>query len=140
MKTWYDNPFNRFAKMTNQETIDFLVEKYGDRVDIAEPLINTDNKTISTQLRLVEKQIGRTKILGFFWVAVGLAWVLTSTVALATVTDAVKVFNLGLGIIYFVSGLLYLSRNGELKKKKVILDVILFIHNSSYADARPEKP
>ncbi len=95
-------------------------------------MINTDNGTMQNQLGLVDKKIIRSKNIGLLWTVIGVVWLMMSILTLTTDTvDAIKIFQLGLGIIYFISGLLYLKQVAELEKKKVILEVIMFINQAN---------
>jgi hypothetical protein len=54
-----------------------------------------------------------------------------SAVTIATETlSAIKIFNAGLGIFYIVSGLVLLNQVADLRKKKVILETILFVNKT----------
>lgn len=87
---------------------------------------------MQNQLGLVDKKIIRSKNIGLLWTVIGVVWLMMSILTLTTDTvDAIKIFQLGLGIIYFISGLLYLKQVAELEKKKVILEVIMFINQAN---------
>ena len=116
----------------SKRIIDFLIEQYGQRVDFPQPIVNTDNDSIQNQLTLVDKRIARAKKVGLLWTILGGIWTIMSAVTIATETlEAIKIFNAGLGLFYIVSGLVLLNQVSDLRKKKVILETILFVTKSS---------
>ncbi len=115
-----------------EKIIDFLREKYGNRIDHPQPIINTDNQTIQNQLNLVDKRISNTRNIGILWTILGAAWLILSILSLVTKTiDAINILKLGLGISYVLFGFVYLYKGSELKRKKIILETILFINKSN---------
>ena len=116
----------------NNGIIDFLINKYGHRVDFPQPIVSTDNETIQNQLTLVDKRINKAKKIGLLWTLVGVIWTIMSAVTIATETlDAISIFKVGLGIFYITSGLFLLNQVAELRKKKIILETILFINKAN---------
>lgn len=119
----------------SDQLIDFLKVKYGNRIDHPQPIINSDNGTIQKQLDLVDKKISNTKNIGILWTIIGTAWLTLSIYSLVIKTiDAVNILKVGLGITWILSGLIYLYQSSELKRKKIILETILFINKSKQAD------
>ena len=113
----------------SEKLIDFLKEKYGNRIDHPQPIINTDNVTIQSQLDLVDKKISNTKNIGILWTLLGTTWLILSIYSLVTKTlDAINILKVGLGIAYILFGFIYLYQGSELKRKKIILETILFIN------------
>jgi hypothetical protein len=109
-----------------QRTIDFLIEKYGNRLDFPQPIIHTDSLTLQNQLALVDNQIRKSKNVGLLWTVPGVVWLMMCIVTWITEpVDAIKIFQVAVGVVYFISGLVYLNRFAELKRKKVILETIL---------------
>ena len=122
---------NNLGRQMNKGIIEFLIKQYGHRVDFPQPIVNTDNDSIQNQLTLVDKRIKRAKKVGLLWTIIGVLWTIMSAVTIATETlNAIKIFNAGLGVFYIVSGLVLLNQVADLRKKKVILETILYVNNN----------
>jgi len=113
----------------NQRIIEFLIAKYGNRVDYAQPIIDTDNESIQNQLTLVDRRIIKARRMGLLWASLGVILIIRAVVTVATEPlGAITLFNAGLGIFFLVSGLVLFNQTSDLKRKKLILETILFIH------------
>lgn len=108
--------------------LDFLVNQYGHRVDFQQPIVNRDNAAIQKQLDAVDNQLNQTKYFGLLWIIIGSGTLTINSAVLAAAIDPIRIFQLGIGILFLLYGIWNLNRLGELKKKKVILETILFIN------------
>jgi len=116
----------------NNHLLDFLIQKYGNRVDKKEALNASDNQTIEKQLKLVESQIGTSRMFGIIWIVFGLLWLLISGFSIFTSTlDWLNIGKVIVGIAYLLLGFFYFLRSAVLKGKKVILETILVVIKSN---------
>ncbi len=114
-----------------EQLIVFLTEKYGNRIDHPQPLIDTDSASIQQQLKLVDKRIGRVQAGGYFWAGFGILWLVLGVYTLVEKSvDFINGFYVGLGVFYIASGFTYLIQATGLKRKKVILETILYIRGT----------
>lgn len=119
-------------KTMNEQLLNFLIQKYGNRVDKKETLSSSDNQTIAEQLRLVESQIGTTRMFGIVWIVFGFLWLTISGFSIFTSTLAwVNIGKVVVGIAYLLLSFFYFLQTSELKRKKVILETILFVNNGN---------
>ncbi len=116
----------------NEQLLNFLIQKYYNRVDKKETLSSSDNQTIAEQLRLVESQIGTTRMFGIVWMVFGILWLTISGLSIFTSTLAwVNIGKVVVGIAYLLLSFFYFLQTSELKRKKVILETILFVNNGN---------
>ncbi|MBL7850856.1 MAG: hypothetical protein JNN04_08145 [Cyclobacteriaceae bacterium] len=111
--------------------IHFLIEQYGQRVDFPQPFVNTDNAAIENQLTLVNRRMAKGKRVVIFWVLLGVLWIILG--AATTTTEpwmATNWFKAGLGIFYIASALFLLNQVADLRRKKLILETILFVNKA----------
>lgn len=113
----------------NDHLLYFLIQKYGNRVDKKQTLGSTDNQTIAEQLKLVESQIANTRMIGIVWMVFGILWLIISGFSLfISSVDWLNIGKVILGIAYLLLGFFYFLQSAELKRKKVILETILFVN------------
>ncbi|WP_194776260.1 hypothetical protein [Pararhodonellum marinum] len=113
----------------NEDLIEFLVLKYGKRIDGGQPLTDIDHTTIQKQLNLVDKNISNMDLMSIVWAILGTVWLILSLIPLAVDTvGLLEIFKVILGFVYIFLGYYSLYRGSELKKKKVILETILFVN------------
>jgi hypothetical protein len=119
-------------KTMNEQLLNFLIQKYGNRVDKKETHSSSDNQTIAEQLRLVESQIGTTRMFGIVWIVFGFLWLTISGFSIFTSSLAwVNIGKVVVGIAYLLLSFFYFLQTSELKRKKVILETILFVNNGN---------
>jgi uncharacterized membrane protein SirB2 len=112
----------------DDQILNFLLQKYGNRVDRNQPLDSCDKQTITKQLKLVESQIGTTRMFGIVWIVFGFLWLTISGFSIFTSTlDWLNIGKVAVGISYLLLGFFYFLQSAELKRKKVILETILLI-------------
>lgn len=112
----------------NEQLLDFLSEKYGNRVDKKDKLSGYESHELTQQLKLVESQIGTTRMFGIVWIVFGFLWLTISGFSIFTST--IYWLNIGkviVGIAYLLLGFFYILQSAELKRKKVILETIMFL-------------
>lgn len=111
--------------------ISFLIQQYGHRVDHPQPIVDTSTEIINQQLRLVAARMKKTKIAAMFWLIIGVVYLTMNAVKLASAFDALAIFQALVGIIFFVSGVVYLYRYADLKQKEIILKTLSFVKQAS---------
>lgn len=116
----------------NNHLLYFLTEKYGNRVDEKKMFATTDNKTIEEELKKVENQIRNNWMMGIIWMIIGLLWLIISFFSLFS--SSIDWYNIGkviLGLAYLVLGFFNFFQGSELKRKKVILETVLFVYKEN---------
>lgn len=120
---------SKFENMSKVELIDFLVDQYGNQIGEKQHLKNTDYGIIKTQLDLVDKDIGNSNLGGILWPILGMIWLILGYISFYNGEfDMFKFGYIIFGFLKIMMGFFYLYRSSELKKKKVILETILFLN------------
>lgn len=116
----------------NDLLLDFLIQKYGNRVDKKQTLDSLDTQTIAEQLKLVESQIGNARMIGILYLIIALLWLIIGCYSLFKST--VDFFSIGkviLSIAFILLGFSHFFQGAEMKRKKVILETILFVNKGN---------
>jgi len=108
--------------------IDFLKKQYGQRLDYPQPMIVLDVNTLGRQLMLLQKNIVRTKFAGLNWLVVGILQLILSALGFYVKADVTSMSQLVIGLVFTVSGVWYVFRHGELKRKKAVLETMAYVN------------
>jgi hypothetical protein len=113
-----------------EELLRYLITEYGDRIDYPQPLVNTDDEALNNQFKLLDKRLKQVTWSGFFWILFGMLSLMLNLAYLINTVEALRLFQLFAGMIFFASGVWNLNKVGDLRRKKAILEVIRFCINS----------